>query len=179
MSRRRELETPRLRLRPCTKSDVDSLHALWTDPLVRRWLWDDVVIERDVVSGIVASSDASFAKAGWGQWFVERRDDGVGIGATGLAELDAAVGPELVYAFHPAHWGCGYATEASQAVLRYALETLGFARIPGRTDPPNRESIRVLERLGMHFDGERDDAGRSTVCYSIGREALSKLPPPG
>lgn len=174
MSLRRELETPRLRLRPCTVSDVDALQALWTDPLVRRWLWDDAIIERTVVAEIVAGSSKSFESAGWGQWIVERRDDGAWLGAAGLAELDAAVGPELLYALHPPHWSRGYATEASRAVLRHALETLGFARVPGRTDPPNRESIRVLERLGMRYDGEGQADGRPTVCYSIGLQDLER-----
>jgi uncharacterized protein (TIGR00369 family) len=168
VSRRRELETPRLRLRPCTASDVDALLALWTDPLVRRWLWDDTIIERTVVAEIVARSSESFERAGWGQWIVERRNDGAWLGAAGLAELDPAVGPELLYAFHPPHWGRGYATEASRALLRHAFEALGFARVPGRTDAPNRESIRVLERLGMQYDGTRQAGGRPTVCYSIG-----------
>ena len=169
MSRRLALETPRLRLRPCAASDVDALHALWTHPLVRRWLWDDAVIERRVVVDLVAASVASFARGGWGQWIVERQADGALLGAVSLTELDPAVGPELIYALQPAHWGCGYATEASHAVLHYALETLGFPRVPGRTDPPNRESIRVLERLGMRYDGEGESAGRATVCYSIER----------
>lgn len=175
VSRHFELETPRLRLRPALASDVDALHALWTDPFVRRWLWDDVVIERRVVTDLVAASDASFARAGWGQWVVERRSDAVWLGAVSLTELEPAIGPELIYAFHPAHWGHGYATEASRAVLHHALETLRFACVPGRTDPPNRESIRVLERLGMRFDGEGESAGRPTVCYSIGREGRTAM----
>ncbi len=67
--------------------------------------------------------------------------------------------------------------EASRAVLRYAIGSLGFVRVPGRTDPPNRASVRVLERLGMRFDGERESSGRPTVCYSIGREELGNLTP--
>jgi RimJ/RimL family protein N-acetyltransferase len=32
-----ELHTERLRLRPLAPGDVDALHALWTDPQVRRF----------------------------------------------------------------------------------------------------------------------------------------------
>jgi RimJ/RimL family protein N-acetyltransferase len=38
------LETARLRLRPFTYADVDVLHAQWTDPDVRRYLWDGRVV---------------------------------------------------------------------------------------------------------------------------------------
>lgn len=169
---RLELDTPRLRLRPCTAADVDALLALWTDPQVRRWLWDDVVIDRATAAERVAASDASFAAAGWGQWAIEPRERGALLGAVGLIEIDPAVGPELVYALHPAHQGRGYATEASRAVLAHAFGTLGLARIPGRTDTPNRQSARVLERLGMRFEGEQSVSGRPTLCYAITREQL-------
>jgi RimJ/RimL family protein N-acetyltransferase len=47
-----------------------------------------------------------------------------------------------------------------------------MARVPGRTDTPNRQSARVLERLGMSFEGEELVNGRPTVSYSITREAF-------
>jgi RimJ/RimL family protein N-acetyltransferase len=165
-----ELATVRLRLRPCTAADVDALHALWTDPHVRRWLWDDVVIDRATAAERVAASDASFAASGWGLWAAEPREGGALLGVIGLVEIDPAVGPEILYSLHPAHQGRGYATEGSIAVIDHAFEALGFARMPGRTDAPNRASARVLERLGMRFEGETLVHGNPHVCYSIGRE---------
>lgn len=41
------LHAARLRLRPVVEEDLEELWALWTDPQVRQFLWDDVVIERD------------------------------------------------------------------------------------------------------------------------------------
>ncbi len=35
------LETRQLRLRPYGVEDADHLHRLWTDPKVRRYLWDE------------------------------------------------------------------------------------------------------------------------------------------
>jgi hypothetical protein len=32
---------------PFASEDLDALHALWTDPDVRRYLWDDIVISRE------------------------------------------------------------------------------------------------------------------------------------
>jgi ribosomal-protein-alanine N-acetyltransferase len=40
-----ELQTARLVLRPITTDDIDALHALWTNADVRRYLWDDIVID--------------------------------------------------------------------------------------------------------------------------------------
>jgi ribosomal-protein-alanine N-acetyltransferase len=170
-SRAIELTTARLRLRPVRAADVDALHALWTEPQVRRYLWDDVVIDHATAADRVTSSEASFAKARWGLWGIEKREGGALLGVAGLVEIDPAVGPEIIYSLHPDHQGRGYATEASQAVLAHAFETLGFARLPGRTDAPNRASARVLERLGMRFEGERLVHGNPHVCYALECEA--------
>ena len=34
------MRTERILLRPWTREDVDPLHALWTAPELRRYLWD-------------------------------------------------------------------------------------------------------------------------------------------
>lgn len=165
-----ELVTARLRLRPVAGADVDALHALWTHPRVRRFLWDDVEIDRAAAAAWVAASEASFAAAGWGLWAMEPRPGGALRGVAGLVELEPAVGPELSYSLHPAHHGRGYATEAGRAVLDHAFGTLGLARVPGRTDAPNRASARVLERLGLRFEGEAPGPAHPQVCYALARD---------
>jgi [ribosomal protein S5]-alanine N-acetyltransferase len=49
------IRTDRILLRSCRRDDVDALHALWTAPEVRRYLWDDIVITRDVAEELVES----------------------------------------------------------------------------------------------------------------------------
>jgi RimJ/RimL family protein N-acetyltransferase len=164
------LATARLRLRPVAEADVDALHALWTHPQVRRYLWDDVVIDRATAAERVAASAASFASQRFGLWAIELRERGAPIGAAGLVVIDPAVGAEILYSLHPDHQGRGHATDAARAVLAYAFETLGLARVPGRTDAPNRASARVLERLGMRFEGERLVNGNPHLCYVLARE---------
>ena len=53
----KELETVRLRLRPCGPKDLEPLHLLWTDPDVRRHLWDDTVIAREQAWEVIEGSD--------------------------------------------------------------------------------------------------------------------------
>ena len=163
------LATARLSLRPAEAADVDALHALWTDAEVRRYLWDDRVIDRSLAAEVVEASRASFAEQGIGQWVVESAGGGGLLGCAGLRAVEGADEVELLYALHPSHWGRGYAVEASRAVLAHGFEAAGLPRIEGRTDTPNRASARVLERLGMRFEGERPVAGRPTLHYAITR----------
>jgi RimJ/RimL family protein N-acetyltransferase len=56
------LRTERILLRPWTREDVDALHELWTAPDVRRYLWDDAVITRNLAAKVVESHLATAAK---------------------------------------------------------------------------------------------------------------------
>lgn len=57
------------------------------------------------------------------------------------------------YSFHPDHWGQGYATEASWALVNYYFDELGILRIESSLDPVNVPSARVLETCGLLFEG--------------------------
>ncbi|HEX2728483.1 MAG TPA: GNAT family N-acetyltransferase, partial [Rubrobacteraceae bacterium] len=43
----REITSARLRLRPLVPNDLDAVHRLWTEPEVRKYLWDDEIISRE------------------------------------------------------------------------------------------------------------------------------------
>lgn len=60
---------------------------------------------------------------------------------------------EIGYAFNRHFWGFGYATEAAKAMLQFGYKELGAHRIFATTNPANDASIRVLEKLGMQFEG--------------------------
>ncbi len=57
------------------------------------------------------------------------------------------------YTFHPDHWGKGYATEATRALIEYLFTDLGVSRIESDLDPRNPPSARVLEACGLQFEG--------------------------
>jgi RimJ/RimL family protein N-acetyltransferase len=162
------LDTERLRLRPFTRDDTDTLHAHWTDPDVRRYLWDGAVIERAQAAAMVEESLATFAARRFGFWIVQDRADG---GFVGFAGLRAGADPddvELYYGLAPERWRRGYATEAARAVLRYGFETLVHARILIRTDGPNVASRAVIERLGgRHLLTEHAGAFGTSVSYVV------------
>lgn len=168
------LETARLRLRPCDRGDVDALHALWTHPDVRRFLWDDRRIARDEAEAVVEASLDSFAERGFGQWVVAAANDPDPIGFCGLRPIGEGGEIELLYGFHPAHWGRGLATEAAAAVLGHAFGRLGLPAVAGRADSPNRASLRVLARLGMRDLGEWPLDGRPTRHFELSREAFRR-----
>jgi len=58
----------------------------------------------------------------------------------------------LFYAVFPAHQRLGYASEAAQALLEYAFETLHIKRLVATTDYDNIGSIGVMRKLGMRIE---------------------------
>jgi RimJ/RimL family protein N-acetyltransferase len=164
------LNTGRLKLRPIAKDDVDALHALWTDPDVRRYLWDDQIIPRDQVEDIVARSLSSFETEGFGFFALELADrSGELIGFCGHRRTDDNSQIELLYGIHPRYWGAGLVAEAAHEVLQFGFEHCDFDAVVAATDTPNQQSVRVLQKLGMTFDGRREFHGLDTVFYSMTR----------
>lgn len=51
------------------------------------------------------------------------------------------------------HAGKGLVVEATSLVIDYAFTTLGFRRIEVAIVPRNKASVRIVEKLGCHYEG--------------------------
>ena len=170
------LETARLELHPWQRHDIDALHSLWTDPGVRRWLWDDEIISREQAEAAVLESIRNADEHGVGMWCVRMRGQEELAGFCGFRFIEDTRSVELMFGFAPAYWGRGLATEASRAALVYAFAAGALPVVYGRTDAPNRASARLLERLGMRFDREILIRDRPILCYSLQDSAWRRTP---
>jgi RimJ/RimL family protein N-acetyltransferase len=90
------------------------------------------------------------------------------IGQTPDVEILCAVTPEL--------WRRDYATETARAVLRWAFEFTDLPRVFAGADTPNAASLRVMQKLGMRFAGNRPTAG-DTPYWVIEREEFLAADP--
>jgi [ribosomal protein S5]-alanine N-acetyltransferase len=163
------IETARLRLRPFTLHDVDALHRLWTEPEVRQYLWDGVVITRERVESIINNSVKSFSDHGFGLWAVLPRDENFLVGFCGFWFFHQPPRLELLYGISAAHWHKGLATEAARAMIDYGFRELLFERIEASTDAANVSSSRVMERAGMSFWKREMTNGMDTIYFAISR----------
>lgn len=145
------LETDRLLLRRWRVSDAALQRELWTerDPRVpphRRIDADGHPTLEDLEEDIRhPEPDASLALLA-----AERRDSGEVIGYCGLIpNVHGQDGePELAYEFLQRVWGQGYATEAAQAVLGWAVGS-GYRRLWATIRDWNTASRRVADKLGF------------------------------
>ena len=101
------------------------------------------------------------------------KGDDAFIGSCGLSELDEPGRLECYYSLLPSHWGQGYATEATAALLRYALAQDGVEEVWAFMSPENPNSAGVAERVGMEQQGvlEHPVFGHSGLAYVMRRSA--------
>jgi RimJ/RimL family protein N-acetyltransferase len=165
-----EIETVRLRLRPVAEGDDAALHELFTQPDVRRYLFDGETISRADAAEVVAKSLALFEEHGCGLWALESREAGALEGVAGYWSLHDQL--ELLYALAPGAWGRGLAAEAARALVRFGFEELGFDRVVASTDPPNAASLGVMRRAGLAFDRREVVDGLDTIFYEVARPAF-------
>ena len=174
IARFRNLSTPRLHLRRYTPGDVDALHAIWIDPDVRRYLWDEQVIPRSTALEVVQAALESASTLDFGQWMLTtHRDEPVGFcGFRPFEPRDDEA--ELIYGLLPCWWKRGLAVEAATAALDWAFDERGLSRVVAATDPPNAASVRVMERLGMRFWKRDLFHGLETVFYVLDRRSIGR-----
>jgi [ribosomal protein S5]-alanine N-acetyltransferase len=58
---------------------------------------------------------------------------------------------ELGFHLRPEYWGRGLAIEAARAVILFAFNTIGAKGISAGHHPDNRNSQKVLEKLGFRY----------------------------
>jgi len=142
------LSTERLVLRPVTADDHAAVLAHWTQPDVRRFLFDGAALSGVEVAETIEASIGDFAARGFGVWLIEPGSTADLIGTAGLRPLGSS-GLEIFYSLAPGAWGHGYATEAARAVVEYGLGPLGLPEVLAEVDEGNAASVAVVKRLGM------------------------------
>ena len=142
------LSTERLVLRPVTTDDHAAVLAHWTQPDVRRFLFDGAALSGVEVAETIEESIGDFAARGFGVWLIELGSTAHLIGTAGLRPLGSS-GLEIFYSLAPGAWGHGYATEAARAVVEYGLGPLGLPEVLAEVDEGNAASVAVVRRLGM------------------------------
>lgn len=166
--------TERLDLRPYGLADVDTLSRIFGDPHVRRYLFDDQVMPREWVAAEAAANERLFAEHGYGVALLHVRGGApAGIeGPIGFAGFRPFFTPpelQLLYGLLPQAWSQGYATEVARALVRAGFERFGLDEVIGVTDPPNRASMRVMERAGLRFFEQKRRDGKDAVYYRARR----------
>ncbi|PZF66482.1 GNAT family N-acetyltransferase [Curtobacterium sp. MCBD17_013] len=156
--KQRDLRSERLRLRPWTVADAAFHRRLWEErdervPARRRITADG----HPTVAEMQAWLRAYRATPAPGLLVVEQPRTAVPVGYCGLVENSVGhpAEPELAFEFLREYWGQGFATEASQVIVRRAA-AIGYDHLASTVREWNTASLNVLDKLGFVPTGERE-----------------------
>ncbi len=108
------------------------------------------------------------------------------LGAVALMVADAHRA-ELGYWIGTPYWGQGYCTEAARALVDYGFRVMGLHRIVATHFTRNPASGRVMQKLGMRYEGclrehvHKGDRYEDLALYGILRDewlAIEPVPVP-
>lgn len=163
------LETPRLLLRDWCDRDLEAHAEMHADPEVMRYIGQGTVFSRDRSWREVAMHIGHWALRGYGQWALERKEDGVSLGRAGLWNPPGWPGLEVGWMLARHAWGNGYATEAGRAAIEWAWDTLDASQLISVIHPGNTASVRVAERLGLRPLGDSALNGQLVRIFGLDR----------
>ena len=169
------LETERLILRRFVLEDAPAMYANWcTDPEVCRFLTWPPHASEAVTRSLLEQWTADYANPENYNWVLELKDGGDIIGSCSVVRLDESIDElEVGYCMGRRWWGNGYMPEAVAAILDYLFDAVGANRVSAKHDVENPKSGRVMQKVGMTFEGIRRQGFRGnrgirdTACYAI------------
>lgn len=164
------LESNRLRFATWVNEDWEEFRKLTADPLVVRYITTGEPWPDERVQEFVARQCENWEKYRICLWKLLPKDSDSLMGICGLQHLPGGPDVEIGWWLAPSHWGQGLATEAARQALAYGFEVRNIERIVAIAQAANRDSLRVMDRIGMHFEREAIHKGIRVVLYAIERE---------
>lgn len=158
------IETERLILREVDYVDEDDLYEMDSDPQVHLYIENKPVKSIDEVRPVIEILKKQYREYGIARWAVTDKSTKECVGWAGLKYFNEPLNNhtdfyELGYRFKRKHWGKGFATESSVAILDYGFENLNLDIIYAIVNPENVKSKNVLAKLGFDFQETFDYNG--------------------
>ncbi|MFJ3816849.1 GNAT family N-acetyltransferase [Streptomyces sp. NPDC090056] len=152
-----EIRTPRLVLRRWSDDDLVPLSEINADPEVMRRIGDGSLRDLEETAEDIERYEEEWDEEGFGLFAVELIASGELIGLAGLSVPDETVPDvEIRWRLGRQFWGQGYASEATHAVLEWALQDRGLDRVVAVTHLGDRASENVAAKLGMAPERDLD-----------------------
>lgn len=147
------IETPRLLLRPFQRSDAAEVSRLCNDrEVTKSTLSLPFPYPLAAAESWIAGQPAHFDSGLCYEFAVTDRENGTLYGCVSLSRHAAHKNGELGYWIGQEYWNRGIASEAARALVDWAFAH-GFHRVYARHFASNPASGRVMQKLGMAYEG--------------------------
>ncbi len=158
-----ELRTKNLILRKLRPTDLQDLFEMRKDPRVN--LYIDNLVDREISETVdyLEKMNRGVDSEKWIIWGLELKTEVRLIGTISIWNFNKARDRgELGYGLDFSYQHRGYMTEALEAVINYAFQTLKLKHLLAYTEIRNLASISLLERFGFQKTDEIEETGLLT-----------------
>jgi [ribosomal protein S5]-alanine N-acetyltransferase len=148
------IETPRLTLRLLQKEDAPALQRLVSSyEIALNTLSIPHPYPESAAEEWIAMSEKGFDEGRMVNLAIIIRESGEFAGSIGLVIKPEHDKAEIGYWIGVPFWNRGYATEAAKAIIDYGFAELKLNRIDAGHFDRNPSSGRVMQKLGMQYEG--------------------------
>lgn len=171
------LTTERLGFQCWTKDDFGLAFDLWGDPEVTRFIDARGHLSEDQVRDRLSKEISTERVHRIQYWPIFLLKSNEHIGCCGLRPYDESRRIfEIGFQICRRHWGCGYATEAAQAAIAYAFESLLAKAVFAGHNPANNASRHLVEKLGLRYthDEYYEPTGLNHPSYLLTDDEYAK-----
>ena len=170
------LHTDRLVLRRLLKSDYLDMFEYSSDPAVTKYLLWDIHPDARYTKRYLAYLQTRYHAGEFYDWALVEKKQNKMIGTCGFTSFDFENNSaEVGYVLNPRYWHNGLAPEALFEVMKFGFTLLGLHRIEAKYIVGNDNSRRVMEKLGMRFEGvTRESMFVKGRYVSVGKCAILK-----
>ena len=149
-----ELKTERLILRKMLVKDTDDMYEYAKRLDVTKFLTWNPHPNRNYTREYLEYISSRYSAGEFYDWAITLSDDGKMIGTCGFTRFDFNSNlAEVGYVVNPEYHNNGYASEALCAVINFGFKRLALRRIEARHIEGNFASRRVMEKVGMMYEG--------------------------
>lgn len=164
MKQNKILETQRLVLRELELTDTNFIIQLVNSPKWLKFIGDkNVRTEEEAKKYLENGPIKSYKENGFGLWLVQLKTSDTPIGMCGLIKRETLENVDIGFAMLPEYEKLGYGFEIANATMNYAKNVLRLNKIIGITDPANKSSIKLLNRIGLAFEKTKKLLDNDTV----------------
>jgi RimJ/RimL family protein N-acetyltransferase len=143
-------ETERLVLREFHAEDAEFITQLLNTEKWIKYIGNKQVKSLEDARQYINRLAKSYNENGFGLWCIELKETSSPIGMCGLVKREGLDDIDIGFALMPEQENKGFAFEAAAATIKIAKET-GAEKLLAITAKDNAGSIRLLEKLGLHF----------------------------
>lgn len=149
VSRDIRIVTKRLALRAASMADIDLVWSASRVAGFNDWMVWDAPENKLELEETAKKNEEQWHSGSSYNFTIEHCTLGLGIGRIVIRQDGPPDVWNIGYWIHPDHWGHGYATEASQAILEFGKSELAAVKITVAHAIANTASQKVIEKLGF------------------------------